>query len=377
MPRWGRRRAVVVGAGVFGASVADHLAASRWDVELVEQYQPGHVRQSSGGASRLIRYSHGGDADHSRMAWRARELWERLEHDTGDRLLVRSGVVWFTRGDGWVSDSARTLADLGIPARMIDTGDVRRLFPSVAVSDLTGALYEPQAGVVRAAMAVRSLVARAIRNGARLTAAPAQPDGAGVVVGGRRRDSDVVVWACGPWMPRLFPELVRAEVTKQDVLFFGVGPEWAAPGVPGWVDFDAAMYGCGDIDGLGFKAASDIDGERFDPDRGERTPSPRAVSQAVAYLGHRFPLLSAAPIVFSRTCQYTSTPDGRWIVAPHPDHPGVWLVGGGSGHGFKHGPALAEHVGRLIEGSTDPDPRFGLGPRSVGTALRTHPGGVA
>jgi glycine/D-amino acid oxidase-like deaminating enzyme len=244
----------------------------------------------------------------------------------------------------------------------------------VAVSDLTGALLEPQAGVLRAATAVRALVTRAVRHGAKLTLAPAEPVDGGVRIGDKVHEADVVIWACGPWLPRLFPDLVRAEVTKQDVLFFGAGPEWASPGVPGWVDFDGAMYGCGDLDGLGFKAASDLNGDRFDPDHGERTPTPRAVTRAESYLAHRFPALAGAPIVFSRTCQYTSTPDGRWIIAPHPEHPRVWLVGGGSGHGFKHGPALAEYVGRLIDGSAGPDPRFGLGPRSAGVSLRTHPG---
>ncbi len=367
------RSAVVVGAGVFGASIADHLAGTGWGVELVEQYQPGHVRQSSGGASRLIRYSHGSDAEHSAMAWRAREMWQELERDCGKTLLIPSGVVWFTTGSGWVADSARTLADLGIPARMLDPGEVTGLFPSVETGDLVGALHEPDAGVLRAADAVRALVARAQRRGARLTLAEAYPgeDGGGVIIDGEPRRADIVVWACGPWLPEVFPDLVDVAVTKQDVLFYGVDAEWSSPAVPGWVDYEAAMYGCGDIDGLGFKASSDVDGEPFDPDTGSRLPSAVNVERCRTYLGHRFPALADAPLVFSRTCQYTSTPDTRWIIAPHPDHASVWIVGGGSGHGFKHGPALGEYVARLVAGERSPDPSYGLQRRSSATGLRS------
>jgi len=288
--------AVVVGAGVFGASIADHLAGAGWDVELVEQYQPGHVRQSSGGASRLIRYSHGPDAVHSAMAWRSRDMWHELERDSGEDLLIPSGVVWFTTGSEWVADSARTLADLGIPARILDPAEVSRLFPSIETGDLVGALHEPDAGVLKAANAVRALVARAQRRGARLTLAEALPteDGGGVTIDGELRQADIVVWACGPWLPEVFPDLVDVAVTKQDVLFYGVDASWSAPAVPGWVDYEAAMYGCGDLDGLGFKASSDVDGEPFDPDTGSRLPSPVNIDRCRAYVGHRFPALADA-----------------------------------------------------------------------------------
>jgi glycine/D-amino acid oxidase-like deaminating enzyme len=132
------------------------------------------------------------------------------------------------------------------------------------------------------------------------------------------------------------------------------------------------MYGTGDVAGKGFKAASDLDGPTFDPDRGDRLPDPAAVERCRRYLAKRFPGLADAPVSLTRTCQYTSTADGRWIVAPHPDHDGVWIVGGGSGHGFKHGPALAEHVVRLIEGAEPPRPELGMGRRHADPGLRTR-----
>ncbi len=367
-----RRKAVVVGAGVFGASIADYLAANRWKVELIEQYEPGHARQSSGGETRLIRYSHGTADWYSVLAYRARELWHDLERDSGEQLFLRSGVVWFAhREGGWESDSAATLARLGIPARLIESADLERMFPSIETRDLAFALHEPQGGVLLARRAVRALVRRARRRGVTLTAAPARPDGDGVTVGGERRRADVVVWACGPWLPKLFPGTVAAAVTHQDVVYLGAPPGWATPDVPGWVDYDGAMYGTGDVEGLGFKVGPDFEGDPIDPDTLDRLPSQRSIDVARTYMKRRFPALGAAAVVMTRTCQYTSTPDANWIVAPHPEHPSVWIVGGGSGHGFKHGPALGEYVGGLVAGNIAPDPNLGLGRRDVGRNLRT------
>ncbi len=364
--------AIVVGAGIFGVSVADRLAGAGWQVELVEQYQPGHVRQSSGGESRLIRYSHGTDAWHSALAWQALGMWREIEEDTGADLLSPSGLVWFAREEGgWEADSAATLTRLGIPCERLTPDRVGELYPSVRTDDLAFGLYEPDAGVLRAAAAVRTLADRARRRGATLTAARAEPAGKAVRIGDEVRHADVVVWACGPWLPGVLPGLAEVTVTQQDVVFFGAGPEWSSPAVPAWIDFGVAMYGAPDIDGKGFKAAPDADGPPIDPDNDERVALARNLQRARRYMADRFPALADAPVVLTRTCQYTSTPDARWIVAPRPGVPGHWILGAGSGHGFKHGPALAAYVEDLIEGRQAPDPRFGLGHRRAGVHLRT------
>ena len=367
-----RRKAIVVGAGVFGASIADHLASQRWKVELVEQYEPGDVRASSGGETRLLRYSHGAEDFYTLSAYRARELWQGLERDAKEPLLVRSGVIWFAHNEtGWEADSAASLARLGIPARRIEPSDVEGLFPSVETRDLAFALHEPQGGLLLARKAVRALVRRAQRRGATLTLAPARPDGDAVIIGEQRRSADVVIWACGPWLPKLFPGFIEAAVTKQDVLYMGAPAGWVTPGVPAWIDYDASVYGAGDVEGSGFKIASDLEGVVLDPDATDRLPDQRNIDRSRTYLKRRFPALSDAPLVMARTCQYTSTPDSQWIIARHPEHESVWLVGAGSGHGFKHGPSLGEYVGRLVDGKTRPDPRFGLARRASAASLRT------
>lgn len=361
--------AVIVGAGVLGASLADRLAGEGWSVDLVEAVSPGHARAGSGGETRLLRCAHGEDAWHATSARRAAELWDELD----PRLLIRCGIAWLARRpDGWEAASERTLRDLGIAVQRVDARD---LFPSVRDDDLAFTLFEPEAGVLRAREATLALAARAVERGARLVAARARPDGAAAVLDdGRRLEADRVVWACGAWLPQLFgalPELVL-RITQQDVFFFGADAAWAAPGVPGWVDYDGAAYGTGDVDGRGVKVSPDAEGPPIDPETGPRVPTEAHGLLARSCLAHRFPALAEAPLVGTRTCQYEITPDTRFLAAPHPGHAGrVWLVGGGSGHAFKHGPALAEHLAPMIAGEAAPDPRMRLGVRAPDRGLRT------
>jgi sarcosine oxidase len=354
--------AVVVGAGIFGASLAYRLARDGWDITLHERHEPGHERAASGGESRLIRYSHGPDAWYTRSAWRARELWRELEAATGRELLVECGIVWFARGEGWETESERTLRAEGIPVERLPAEDGRRFFPSFEPGTLEFVVWEPEAGVLRAAEATRATVEAAATAGARLVGGVAEPG---------RVEADVVVWACGAWLASLFPGLVPLRVTRQDLFFLDGGEAWRTPSVPGWVEYDRAVYGTGDLDGIGVKVAPDMEGPPFDPETGERTPDPRNEQAARAYAAERFPALADAPVALAKSCPYALTPDTNFILARHPELEGNWILGGGSGHGFKHGPALAEYAARVISGEEELDERFGLGPRDRGPSLRT------
>ena len=360
--------AVVVGAGVLGSALADRLARSSWDVVHVEQFAPGHVRSGSGDESRLIRSAHGADALHAAMARRALELWRELD----PRLVCASGLAWFARReDGWEAESERVLRGLGIPVERVDAGT---LFPSVRTDDLAFTLLEPEAGLLRARDGVRALAARAVEAGARRVTAVARPDGERVVLDdGSVLEADHVIWAGGAWMARLFGDVLDLRITHQDVYYFGAPGAWAAPGVPGWVDFDGAVYGMGDLDGRGVKVGPDQEGPEVASLDAERRNDPELERVAREYLGYRFPGLAGAPLVGSRVCQYEMTPDERFVVAPHPEHGGrVWLVGGGSGHAFKHGPALAERLERWILETEVAEACFGLGPgRRHDVQLRT------
>jgi glycine/D-amino acid oxidase-like deaminating enzyme len=363
--------AIVVGAGVFGGSLARQLAANGWEVTLVEQYAPGHVRAASGGESRLIRFSHGTGAWYTRSARRALDLWREIEQEAGVELFLPSGVAWFFReSEGWGAESERILREEGIAVERLSPDEAALLYPSFDGQGLDSVLYEPEAGVLRARDATRVISEQAVAKGARFVAGTAEPDGEAVRVDGERLEADHVVWAGGAWLAKVFPGLVELRVTRQDVYFFGAPPEWQAPTVPAWVDFQGGVYGVGDLDGRGFKASPDREGPAFDPDSDDRVASDEKADEARSYLRLRFPALADAPIVGTRSCPYALTTDTNFVVARHPQHERVWLLGGGSGHGFKHGPALAEYVHGLLEGREEPDPTFGLGARPPGGGLR-------
>ncbi|HEU0025026.1 MAG TPA: FAD-dependent oxidoreductase [Thermoleophilaceae bacterium] len=358
-------RAVVVGAGAFGAALADRLVGDGWEVTLVDRFGPGHALAESGGETRLLRFSHGRDALYTRLARRARELWLEL----GEDLLVESGVVWLARREhGWEADSERVLLDEGIPVERVAPEDAPTLLPGLSGAGLAYVLHEPEAGVLRASRAVRALADRAAAGGARIELGEARPEGRAARLGARVLEGDAVVWACGAWLARLFPSLVSLRVTLQQLVLFQAGPEWAGPG---WVDFHGPWYGHGAIPPHGFKVAFDADGPPVDPDERPREAGAEAVQSAREYLAERFPALAEAPVASAPACHYSLTPDSNFLFAAHPEQPGVWLLGGGSGHGFKHAPAVAEHVADVLAGRTLPEPRFALGDREPGRSLRT------
>jgi glycine/D-amino acid oxidase-like deaminating enzyme len=365
---------VIVGAGTFGASLAWTLARRGEQVTLVDQFDPGDTRATSGGESRLIRCSHGSDPDYTATARRARTLWRELEAESGEELMLEIGMAWFAeREDGWEAESERTMAAQGIPSQRLDVAEAARLFPSLGTSDLRFVLYEPEAGVVRAQRAVRALAAQAVEHGARLVRGRAAPDGDAAVVDGERLEGDAVVWACGGWLGGLFPRQARIAVTRQELLFFDGGPEWRS--APGWVDYDRAMYGTGDVDELGVKVALDEEGPPLDPDA--ELPAAGATEPRVReYLRLRFPALADAPLREGRCCRYELSPDSHFLAGRHPELERTWLLGAGSGHGFKHGPAIAELMAAALAGEAPMPERFAIRERFAGRSLRTAGSGA-
>jgi glycine/D-amino acid oxidase-like deaminating enzyme len=361
---------VIVGAGTFGGSLAWWLARDGVDVTLVDQFEPGDRRATSGGETRLIRCGHGEDADYTASARRARTLWRELEAESGADLLIECGLVWFARqADSWEAATEATLRAQDIPVDRLKVEEGARLFPSFRGDDLEFLIHEPEAGVLRAQRAVQALAAQTRAHGARVIQGRAEPQGDRVVVGEETLEADAVVWACGGWLPLLFPGLAAVKTTRQDLFFLDGGEPWTH--APGWVDYDGAVYGTGDLDGLGVKGAPDFEGPPLGPDEELPTADPANERWIRDYCHHRFPALAGAPLKSSTTCRYELSPDSHFIAAQHPEHASVWLLGGGSGHGFKHGPAMAERMTAALRGEQSLPARFKLGERSASHSMRT------
>lgn len=367
-----KRRIVVVGAGAFGGWTALQLARAGADVTLVEAWDPGHPRSSSGGETRVIRQMYGNGL-YARMAGRSLSLFAQAEHDWGESLLHRTGVLFMAQADGSeVFDAGvEVLRQENIEFESLDPDALAARWPQIALDGIEQAAYEPQSGYLLARRACHAVIEAFRRAGGRVVTARALPgpmqaermqalrlhDGTSIA-------ADAFVFACGPWLPSLFPELVGPILTtsRQEVHYFGTPAGDRAHDetrLPVWADFGARLwYGIPGSERRGFKIADDSRGEPIDPERAERIPSPQGIAAARDYLAERFPRLADAPLIDARVCQYTNTTNGDFLVDRHPEARNVWLVGGGSGHGYKHGPALGELVAESVLGETVVEPTF-------------------
>ena len=367
---------VVIGAGSMGAWTALRSQRAGWRTTLIDAFGAGHPRATSGDESRILRASHGADVFYTRWSREARTAWLAFGEEIGETLFVPAGALWFAhREDGFEGHSLATLTSMGIPVERVEPAEMAERWPQIRADDLAFALYEPEAGLLLARRGVVT-VARAFTTlGGRFESGWAEPGAADgrrlldVVTGdGIRHPAETFVFAAGPWLPTIFPAVLGEliSVTKQDVVFLGPAAgdnRFGAEALPCWVDYDAAFYGLPAVDGRGVKLAPDRYGPVFDPTDGERIVDPETVRLARRYVARRLPGLIDAPVVETRVCQYETTPDTHFIIDRHPDFDNVWLVGGGSGHGFKHGPVIGSHVVSRIAGAPPgvEEDRFELG----------------
>ncbi len=363
----------VVGAGVFGAWTAYQLERTGKRVLLLDAYGPGHSRSSSGDESRIIRMGYGAGEIYTRSAMRSLQLWQEFFAGVDEPLFHQTGVLWLAHeNDPYPAQTAETLQKIGIRFEKLTTTDVTQHYPQIGLDRISWALLEPDSGVLIARRAVQTVVREAIRNGTEyLQEAVEPPTGKGtldsiVTTNGRRISAGNYVFACGPWLPKIFPDLLsdRIHPTRQEVFYFGIpagDQTFTSPALPTWIDFKDEAYGLPDLEAHGVKIAIDRHGPAFDPDNGNRLASNEGLAEARRYLALRLPALKDAPVTEARVCQYENTSNGDFLIDLHPEFKNIWLVGGGSGHGFKHGPVVAEYVAARIDGSNEGiEPRFSL-----------------
>jgi len=375
---------VVVGAGVFGAWTAWHLAKRKQRVLLVEMYGPAHARASSGGETRIIRTGYGPDEIYTRWSKQSLGQWKDLFAATGMRLFHETGVLWLAReGDVTLEQTRVALQACGVKHEMLAAGDLERRYAQVNFDGVARGLLEPESGVLMARRAVNCVVESATRMGVNTRIAQINPPRGRSPIesietaGGERFAAGSFVFACGPWLGKVFPDLLGSRIfpTRQEVFFFGTppgDPRFAPPALPTWLFQGDEVYGMPDIEARGLKVALDRHGEPVDPDTQSRLPSREGAEWARAYVARRFPALKDAPIVETRVCQYENTSSGDFLIDRHPDFTNVWLVGGGSGHGFKHGPAVGQYTGALVLGEGAAEARFSVASKSTQQQRAVH-----
>jgi glycine/D-amino acid oxidase-like deaminating enzyme len=368
---------IVIGAGAFGGWTAFYLREMGARVTLLDAYGPGNARASSGGETRLIRADYGANEHYTRLALRAFPLWQRWQEEWGVKLMLPSERLWMATAAGMKEAKERQarLAKYNFKSEVLSHDELKHRWPQINLEDIAGGIYDSASGILKAREACRVVAEQFQKRGGKMQIARAQP---GAVANGEMQGlqlasgetlrASLYVFACGPWLRKVFPALLgkRLRTPRRDVFFIGTPPgddRFSWPRLPAWgfgasadaPDFDN-WYGFPSIDERGLKACPTDDGNQLDPDTDERVVNPYQLKRTRDFIAKRFPALRNQPVVESRVCQTEVSVDENFIVQPHPDMKNVWIAGGGSGHGFKHGPAFGQYLAnRLLGKGSEPE----------------------
>ena len=385
-PAGSKARIAVIGAGTFGAWSAEHLRRAGHQVTLVDPWGPAHSRASSGGESRMTRAAYGKDAIYSRMAFDSLREWKSLSEHSGLPIFVPHGVLFFTATtDDYFRQSLDVNRSLGLPIEELSGKQMQRRFPMIDFTDVGIGMFEPGFGALMARRAIQTLVLRFVAAGGEYRHEQAHvPQQKGPLKsvrlsGGSTLEADAFVVAAGPWLGKIFPDLLGQRIvpTRQEVFYFAppAGDRRFEPAaMPGWADFNGGdfFYGFPDLEARGVKFAHDVHGPVVDPDTQSRRPTDAALARIVEYRDRRFPLLRGAALTGAEVCQYENSSNGDFIIDLHPAMRNVVLLGGGSGHGFKHGPEVGRHAAGRLLGTVPPEPRFSLSSKGVSQQREVH-----
>jgi len=360
-----KSKVVVIGAGAFGGWTALYLLRSGFEVALIDAWGPGNSRSTSGDETRVIRSTYGANEFYFSLNVRALELWKENQLQWNKQLFFNTGVLWFCYEEksALVDDSIPFSKKYKAEYEYLTTKEIAKRYSVVNCEDLHHGWFDPYGGYLKARESCQVVNEAFIHEGGKYIQAFVTPGkiSAGkieniILSNGEKMMADVYLFACGAWLGQLFPEVLFQKIiaTKQEAYYFGVpkGESKIYDSMPVWVDLDGHdfYYGIAGNANRGFKIGVDLRGEVFDPTHGERILNPEALVKARKFIVHRFPGLKNAPLLENRVCQYENSPDGNFIFEKHPEAANVWFLGGGSGHGFKHGPALGELIANSFLG---------------------------
>jgi glycine/D-amino acid oxidase-like deaminating enzyme len=366
---------IVVGAGVFGSWTAHHLQNAGHRVTLIDAWGASHSRASSGGESRLTRAGYGKDAIYTRFASDSLPQWQVLSAVSGLPILIPCGVVFFSeKEDDYFRGAIDVHKQLGLPIERMGRAELQRRIPIIDFTGIEVGLFEARFGALMARRSVQTLVDRFVRAGGEYrqgAALPVQASGSTLngikLQSGEELSADRFVFALGPWLPKVFPDVLGKKIfaTRQEVFYFATpagSRDYLPARMPGWADFNAGdiFYGFPDLENRGVKFAHDKHGALIDPDTQDRRPTQAALDEIIAFRDRRFPGLRGAPLLGAEVCQYENSSNGDFLIDLHPTLTNVLLLGGGSGHGFKHGPEVGRYAASRLFGAVKEEPRFSL-----------------
>ena len=400
---------VVIGAGAWGGWTAYHLRARGAKVTLIDAYGPGNSRSTSGDETRGIRSSYGDRATGDLWTPWARaaiERWNLFEKEWGPvfrtKFFHQTGdVIMRAADEPFLKKTLELWKTNNVPHEVLTGDEARKRYPVIDARDITIAITEPDAGVVRCRAATQAVAAIGQKMGVNLVIGRVKPgairgeamDGV-VMTDGTVIRGDAYVFACGPWLRKLFPYLDnRMRVPLGYVCYFGVPvddtrftypnlPSFNFPGVTGWpvlpVDSrgfrvrgaiapaapagaapppSAAPVGGAPANSPAATAATPVDPLQQDPDTSSRWATQERIDGSRRFLAARFPLIANAPLLETRCCHYESSVNQNFIIDHVPGTQNAWIAGVGQAEGFKFGPVVGEYVAQRVLG-IEGDPKL-------------------
>lgn len=363
----------VIGAGAFGAWTALSLRERGAKVTLLDAYGPGHARATSCDEVRQIRLSYGDREVYTRSARNALVLWQKRQEEFGRKLLFPGGRLVMRAAWNKELEDQKTIFDrLKLPYEVLKPAEMTKRYPQVGFEGVGIGFLDVNAGLLKAREAILAITEAFERKGGTIRLARALPGGASgrtlhdVTLGGTDRlSAGAFVFACGPWLRQVLPDVLGKLIStaRIEVAYVGSPPgdtsyrqgilpnlseEGTFPGAPA----SEVSYTQSDVD-AGLKIVRGGERGPIDLDGDERIVSARQIARVHEYVRVRFPKLKQ-PIVASRVCQADGSPNLHFVLDRHPAYDNAWIAGGGSGHGFKHGPVVGEYMAERLAGTPAP-----------------------
>jgi glycine/D-amino acid oxidase-like deaminating enzyme len=364
----------VIGAGAFGGWTALYLRRSGARVTLLDAWGPGNSRASSGGETRIIRATYGADRVYVGFVARALQLWRENDRRWNTRLYHSTGFIRMPgKDDSYERNALPLLREAGLRVEEWTPAEAGKHYPQFNFEGLSWVLHEADAGYLTARESCQAVLKAFIQEGGQYRQLAVKPGAIEsgemhniALSDGSRLGADRFIFACGPWLGTVFPDVIgdRITPTRQEVYFFGLpagNSSFFEPQFPAWIEAGPPhYYGTPVYEWRGFKIGDDERRAALNPTSEDRFLTPETFNELRKYVHFRFPALRGAPLLESRVCQYERSPDRHFIIDRHPAAQNVWMLGGGSGHGFKHGPALGEWVADVVLGKKPMNPFFAL-----------------
>ncbi len=357
---------IVLGLGGLGSSAAYWLA-HRFGASVLglEQFELGHVRGESQDHSRIIRLSYH-TPGYVRLAQRAYASWAELEAEAGEAVILRTGGLDLGPREGAIplSGYADSLRACGVPFEMLDAGEIMRRWPQWRLGDEHHGLYQSEGGIAMAARANAAHQRLARAHGATLLdRTPVETvrsvtDGVEVRAGGTTYRARALVIAAGPWSQSVLAQLgvrVPLDVTQEQVTYYASphSADFAPDRFPVWIWMDdPCFYGFPVFGEAGPKVARDAGGRSVTADTRTFEPDLERVAQVDAFLGRYLPT-ALGPVIKTKTCLYTLTPDRDFVIDALPGRPNI-VAAIGAGHAFKFASVIGRILSELVADGTTP-----------------------